>query len=322
MQPSESSHGAWFYLLSVAVMPDGPDYFVMMLDQVLEQLPIEAWRGPFGGPVRSRALRALEAGKVLVLPLAFAIEASEQRLLDSTSQAGRRKNVSFDPHTGKLGDSALGAEDRAALATMMRRFADAAAGLLTDLLPEYADGLRRARTSFRPTEIEGRDYSLRHDDRLLHVDAFPTRPLRGERILRLFTNVAPDGAVRKWHIGEPFAGYASRFLPLVKPPLPGSAWALQATGLTKGRRSLYDHLMLGLHDVGKRDAAYQASCPLIAAEFPPGTTWLCFTDQVLHAALAGHGALEQTFHLPIEAMRRPEQTPLRVLERLTGRPLV
>ena len=56
--------------------------------------------------------------------------------------------------------------------------------------------------------------------------------------------------------------------------------------------------------------------------FPAGTTWLCFTDQVLHAALAGHCALEQTFHLPVAALAHPERAPLRVLERLAGRALV
>ena len=55
--------------------------------------------------------------------------------------------------------------------------------------------------------------------------------------------------------------------------------------------------------------------------FPPGTTWLCFTDLVLHAALAGHCALEQTFHLPVAAMAHPERSPLRVLEGLAGRAL-
>ena len=55
--------------------------------------------------------------------------------------------------------------------------------------------------------------------------------------------------------------------------------------------------------------------------FRSGTTWLCFTDQVLHAALAGHCALEQTFHVPVSAMAAPQLTPLRVLERLAGRHL-
>jgi len=79
--------------------------------------------------------------------------------------------------------------------------------------------------------------------------------------------------------------------------------------------------MLRLHDAGKLDAAYQADAPRADLSFAAGTTWLCFTDQVLHAALAGHCALEQTFHLPIAAMTRPERSPLGVLERLAGRPL-
>jgi hypothetical protein len=55
--------------------------------------------------------------------------------------------------------------------------------------------------------------------------------------------------------------------------------------------------------------------------FAAGSTWLCFTDQVLHAALSGHCALEQTFHVPVAAMEHPERSPLRVLEGLAGRAL-
>ncbi|MGH7155155.1 MAG: Kdo hydroxylase family protein, partial [Acetobacteraceae bacterium] len=194
--------------------------------------------------------------------------------------------------------------------------------LLRDLLPGYASSMERARTSFRPVEIAGRAYSPRHDDRLLHVDAFPTRPMRGRRILRLFSNIAPDGAVRAWRVGEPFPAFAARFLPRTRRPLPGSAWAMQYLGLTKGRRSAYDQLMLSLHDMGKQDAAYQASAPRAPVAFSAGSTWICFTDQVLHAALAGHCALEQTFHIPVAAMTEPDTSPLRVLERLAGRALV
>ena len=103
--------------------------------------------------------------------------------------------------------------------------------------------------------------------------------------------------------------------------MPGSAWLLQRLGITKGRRSEYDRIMLRLHDAGKLDAAYQSGAPKADLSFAAGTTWLCFTDQVLHAALAGHCALEQTFHLPVAAMAHPERSPLRVLERLAGRAL-
>jgi len=295
----------------------------MTADEVLETLPITDWQGPFAPAVQRHAVDALESGRVLVLPaLRFVVTAAEQRFLDAASLGGSRKNISLDPGTGALGNSALPPDDATALSGMMQRFAAGATRLVTGLLPGYAPVLERARTSFRPAEIAGRAYSPRHDDRLLHVDAFPTRPMAGRRILRVFSNVAPDGAPREWRVGEPFPDFARAFLKRVKPPLPGSAWVLQRLGLTKGRRSAYDHFMLGLHDAGKLDAAYQADGPKAEVSFPAGTTWLCFTDQVLHAALAGHCALEQTFHVPAAALAHPEQAPLRVLERLAGRALV
>ena len=295
----------------------------MTADEALETLPIANWQGPFVPVLQHHAIDALESGRVLVLPaLRFVVAQEEQRFLDAESLGGSRKNISLDPDRGTLGNSALPPADAAALAGMMRRFAACTTRLVTGLLPGYAASLQRARTSFRPAEIAGRAYSPRHDDRLLHVDAFPTRPMAGRRILRVFSNVAPDGAPREWRVGEPFPDFARAFLPRVKLPLPGSAWALQQLGLTKGRRSVYDHIMLGLHDAGKLDAAYQADGPKADVSFPADTTWLCFTDQVLHAALAGHCALEQTFHVPVAALAHPEQAPLRVLERLAGRALV
>jgi len=290
---------------------------------VLLSLPIAAWHGPFDPALRARAIDALEAGRVLVLPhLPFLVTEAERDLLSPRILGGKRKNISLDPATKQLSNTSLDPAGNARLAALMDRFATGATGLIADLLPGYAGQLERARTSFRPAEIEGRAYSPRHDDRLLHVDAFPTRPMHGRRILRLFTNVAPDGAVREWRVGEPFQDFARVYYPRVRPPLPGSALIQRLLGLTKGRRTAYDHIMLGLHDAGKLDSAYQADGPKAAASFAGGTTWMCFTDQVLHAALSGHCALEQTFHLPVASMTYPERSPLRVLEKLAGHALV
>ena len=79
--------------------------------------------------------------------------------------------------------------------------------------------------------------------------------------------------------------------------------------------------MLSLHDAAKRDEEYQRSSAQIKFCFPAGSTWICYTDQVMHAALAGQYVLEQTFHLDIDAMVAPERSPLRILERLRGRAL-
>jgi hypothetical protein len=294
----------------------------MNMTDVLETLAVADWSGPFEAEVQARAADTLEAGRVLVLPrLEFRIDPCETGFLDPSVAGGDRKNISMDPGATSCDAASLEPAQAERLAALMRRFADQAEALVEGLIPAYAGHLERARTSFRPVEIAGRNYSPRHDDRRLHVDAFPTRPMRGRRILRVFSNVARDGAARDWRVGEPFETFARKFAPRVRRPVPGSAWVLQGLGLTRGRRSAYDAMMLALHDEAKLDEAYQTDAPKTPVAFPAGTTWLCFTDQVLHAALSGHSALEQTFHLPVEAMTSPERSPLRVLERLTGRVL-
>jgi hypothetical protein len=273
--------------------------------------------------VQGRAAEALEAGRVLFLPrLEFALEPGERAFLSASVLDGTRKNISLDPATGRVHGTSLSGDEAARLAAMMDRFGQLAGALVSRLVPAYALALERARTSYRPVEVEDRPGSVRHDDRLLHVDAFPSRPLRGRRILRVFSNIAPEPIDRQWRVGEPFEAFARRFLPSVRSPLPGTSWMLDRLGVTKGRRSAYDALMLALHDRGKLDRRYQQEGPRAAVAFPPGSTWIVFTDMVLHAAVSGRFALEQTFHIPVNAMVRPEQSPLRILERLSGRKLV
>jgi hypothetical protein len=163
--------------------------------------------------------------------------------------------------------------------------------------------------------------SWRQDDTRLHIDAFPSNPMQGTRLLRVFSNVNPSDEPRRWRVGEPFEAHAKRYLDAIRRPLPGSAWLMAATRITKRRRTEYDHVMLQLHDRAKADAAFQQTSPQARADFAPGTTWVCFSDQVLHAALGGQHMLEQTFLLDVEDLRRPETSPLRTLERLLHRTL-
>ncbi len=292
-----------------------------LIPGTLELGKIEQWAGPFPAETRDRAVDALEDGLVIYLPrLAFTLEERERCLLSPSVADGKAKNVSLDPATGSVKGAAADA-DRAALQTMLERFASQATRLVSELFPAYVSGLERARTSYRPVEITGRSYSPLKDDKLLHVDAFPSTPTQGRRILRLFTNIAPAGQARIWRVGEPFQDFARKFLPSLPRPNPLSAWFFAAVGATKSRRSPYDQLMLALHDGAKRDAAYQKGAPQVEIGFPPGTTWLCYTDQVLHAALAGQFALEQTFHLDLASMVDTARSPLKVLEGLAGRPL-
>lgn len=289
---------------------------------VLERLDITRWDGPFSPSQQDRAITTLEHGHLLYLQsLAFELEPYEQGFLSPSWSDGSRKNISYEPRTGQLGGTTVQGKEADVLKGMMARYADTTRRFLENLLPTYRAHLQQARTSFRPAEVENRPQSYKKDDRRLHTDAFPSRPTRGARILRIFTNVNPSGLDRIWRIGEPFEEMAGKFLSRATRPLPGSAWFLSTLQMTKGRRTEYDHTMLQLHDRVKADLEYQKQVPQVQLAFSPGSTWVVFTDQVLHAALAGQYLFEQTFHIPVSAQRWPERSPLRTLERLAGRTL-
>ena len=282
-------------------------------------LDLDSWRPSQSADVQRTAVRTLEGGGVLVLPrLVFELFEDEQRFLSPQWSDDRAKNISLEGQTLK---GARGMpEDLAALAKVIARFAAAAGGLVAGLFPRYAQYVKSARTSFRPQPAVGRALSWRKDDALLHIDAFPSRPNHGERILRVFCNVNRTED-RVWRVGDDFHVMAQTFLPRIGRPVPGASAVLAWLHVTRGQRSEYDHVMLGLHDRAKADRDYQRNCPQQIVHFAPGTTWLCFSDQVMHAAVSGQHMLEQTIHLPIAALYQPNSSPLAILEKLCGRPL-
>jgi hypothetical protein len=290
--------------------------------EIVESLDITSWEGPFSSEIVARAVDALEAGKVLYAPhMPFELSEEERRFLSPDCLDGKSKNVSFRPDSGVLKGTRCQGVERDQLLGMLRRYWRQACDLLKALCPGYGDYLRPGFTSFRPAEIAGRAASWRHDDTRLHVDAFPSRPMGGLRILRVFTNVNPNAA-RVWRVGERFEEAAGHFLPEIRPPRPAMASLLYWLRIVKGRRTAYDHFMLGIHDRMKADQHYQAQAAQERIAIDPGATWACYTDSVSHAAMSGQFAFEQTFYLPVSAMKDPERSPLRVLERLLGRPLV
>jgi hypothetical protein len=287
----------------------------------LQTMDIQDWQPNLTPEQRQQLALALEQGQVVYLPqLRFPLEDAEQIFYSPEWLSGKRKNISLEGNEvrGATGSPELLAQ----MGAMINRYAEQATGLINQLFPGYTQHLHKARTSFRPGMVEGPPPSWKKDDSRLHVDAFPSRPNHGERILRVFTNVNPTGVPRVWRVGEPFENAAKKFLPNIPRPFPGSAKLLHALKITKRPRSEYDHIMLQLHDRMKADLDYQKQAPQQTVHFPPGSTWICFSDQVLHAAMSGQFMFEQTLHLPISAQYHPELSPLQVLERLQGRKLV
>lgn len=270
---------------------------------------------------RGAFARRLEHDGLVVLPSeSFRLAPDETDLLVSDLSDGKAKNISLAPGGAVRG--AIGrASDIERLGALMQRFSVWARRLIGEQAPEYAAALEMGRTSFRPHAVEDEPASARKDDRRLHVDAFASQPTGGRRILRVFSNINPDGEARAWRVGEPFEAYARRWVARARIPSPIESWALRRVGVTRARRTAYDSVMLALHDAAKLDSDYQRAAPRRVIEFPPGATWVAFTDSLVHAAVRGSFALEQTFYVPLSAMAAPEAAPARILERLTGRSL-
>ncbi|MBI2509682.1 MAG: Kdo hydroxylase family protein [Betaproteobacteria bacterium] len=290
---------------------------------LIEELPFTVWNPVLDPATQAAATDGLEHGRVLYLPqLRFDVRTDEMRYLSADWSDGKSKNIYLRGAERKLRGAKGDENDLPGLAAMLERFGQQAQQFVAALFPHYVPNLEFGNTSFRPCEIEGRPSSYRKDDTRLHPDAFPSNPTGGARILRVFTNVNPHGQPRVWRVGEPFPDMAAKFLPRVRRQWPGEATLLKALGITKRLRTEYDHLMVELHDRLKADLDYQRDMPQQRVEFPPGCTWVVFSDQVLHAVLSGRLMLEQTWMLPVTALRDPETAPSRVLERLTGRALL
>jgi hypothetical protein len=150
--------------------------------------------------------------------------------------------------------------------------------------------------------------------------------MQGRCMLRVFTNVNVAGVPRVWHVGENFEDLARRYVTQVagriRDRAPGLGWLVEKLGISKGRPTPYDYAMRELRSLMKKDSEYQKTVPRTVFEFPRGATWLALTDKVSHGALSGQHSLDQAYMLDYNGMHDPEQSTLRILERLTQRALV
>lgn len=289
----------------------------------LENFEISSWDNLTNTQTQTRAITALETGKVIYLPqLSFELTENEKHLLSPIYATGK-KNISYNKISGQLKGAHCKVDDELLLKNLCDRFANYSKKLINQLLPLYTNSLLIGRTSYRPVEINGRKAdSYKKDDTRLHVDAFPSSPTNGKRILRVFSNINPHDQTRDWHVGESFKDVAARFVPQVTNYNAFLAKLLLMTKITKSFRTHYDHIMLQIHDRMKKNIDYQAHVSFQEINFSANSTWIVFTDQVSHAALKGQYLLEQTFYLPTHAMQEPSRSPLSVLEGMVGKSLL
>ncbi len=280
-------------------------------------LPYDSFATEVSAAEQKSYIKHLEHGGVLFLPnLAFKFKEDEKRFLSPDWSDGKAKNIYLRGNERKIRGAKGGEADLQAMSELIERYAANAQQLISNLLPAYAGYAKPANTSLRCIEAAGRKTSWRKDDSRLHSDAFPSKPTHGERILRVFTNVNPHSKPRVWKIGEPFANMAKKFISKVPRYNRTQVKLLHMLGITKTLRGEYDHAMLHLHDLAKADAEYQLNAPQMRFEFPANSTWIVYSDQVLHAVLAGQHMMEQTLHLAPEYLHYPEASPQHTLKTL------
>jgi hypothetical protein len=285
------------------------------------------------GPARDREVcRILEEGNILLFrQTPFELPAGDREFLlrQRQTEAGYHKNIAYRPGGDRVtGVARQQAEDARELKRVLRDYSKTVVDFAANVLAVYAGQWRLDYASFRPQEEESRRLSRHARNDLLHVDSFPTRPTRGDRIFRVFTNINPE-APRVWRTGETFPELAERFavasglLERASRRGPGRSVLslLRSAGFPVRARPPYDEFMHRFHNFLKDNESYQDSARAEVVSFPPGSTWMVFTDMVTHAVLSGRFALEQTFLIARESLMHPEQAPVAVLERLAGRTL-
>jgi 3-deoxy-D-manno-oct-2-ulosonic acid (Kdo) hydroxylase len=292
------------------------------------------WSGAGQHDQRARAYcDLLERGQILFFrEPPFELSAADREFLLDQEWAEMRlhKNISYRPGEDLLKGVKGDSETVSKVHQTMRRYSANVIGFLKQFLAPYAGKWILDFASFRPFEEERRGLPLHKRNDLLHVDAFPSRPTRGGRILRVFTNLNPT-TPRVWNTCDDFGAIARAhaenaglrriaeqdgFLQRTVQNL-GHAIGIRGMG-----RTPYDMFMLRFHDYLKENVEFQERAPKSRLDFPPLSTWLVYTDGVAHAAMSGRYALEQTLLIPAAALVSPDYAPFRVLESIAGCPLV
>jgi len=322
-------------LISSRLLPLGIENNMSLIE--VGDFSASGWAVPSEAMERSRRYcEGLEEGHILFFSnTPFAIPVAHQSLLLNVRQpnTARHKNISYKPGRSRVQSFARGTADGKSLSEMMESYSRTVVDWLQKFLVPYAGHWQVDFASFRSIEEEGRDLPVSKRNDLLHIDAFPTRPSNGNRILRVFTNLNPSQP-RVWLTSDPFDVWAKQYgdsagllaiagkaHSLLRPIRCRAVRLARVAGIPVVDRPLYDQFMLAFHHYLKNNREFQDRCPKSKWEFPPGSTWLVFTDMVPHAVLSGRFALEQTFLISRQALLRPDLAPYRVLERLAGVPL-
>lgn len=277
----------------------------------------------------TRLEERLERGEIVTFePCPFALPSRDDLsfLMQQQLKSTGHKNVSYNPDNGAVSGFVQHAQTQAGrLRALLGNFSQQATDWLAALLPRYARAWQPDRASLRPEEEATRKLRLTARNDLLHFDAFPSRPTRGQRILRLYVNINPTDD-RVWMTSATFEKVLERYGRQVGLPSQGTHnWVHRLghgiAGLFQPNvleRTEYDEFMLRLHHFLKTNDDFQERAARRLWHFKAGTAWLLFSDMISHAELRGQHALEHSYFVAAETLALPDESPPMLLERMCG----
>jgi hypothetical protein len=278
----------------------------------------------------NEAAQRLERGEILYYPGSpFPMPSDDDRAFLATQQQGGavHKNISYDPLADRVHGCKQSTPEHAdRLHQVLGNFASSVMRWLELQLPRYSRHWERDRVSYRGLEEATRQLRLTARNDLLHVDAFPTRPSNGWRILRVFLNVNFTEP-RVWVTSDPFSRLLERYGHQVGLPSRGFSLSRVLRKLrdvpqlfrpSRRPRSEYDAFMLRFHHFLKGNEEFQERTPKRLWSFPPGSVWLAMTDTASHAVLRGRHALEHSFFIAPQSLALPDESPASLLAQKCG----
>lgn len=275
-------------------------YLLIMIH--ITSSPIDLWQPVH--PAEQALVDSLEHGNVVFFPaLKYELNRELKKLMNKSILTSTKHYISYSPTNQALSGHTGNDQE---LTQLLQNYCAIASQFVGQLFPKYKDSL-----SLGHTCLITNDDNCPPNNADFHLDAFPTSPLHGKRILRLFTNISDLGHAKSWQLGEPFSQIMLRFAKKIKKPF--------VLKLLLSKRSFYDHVMLQLNRMMKADPSTQSGERF---DFPANSSWLAFTDQLSHASLNRQPMLAQTFYLPINSLHHPQLSPLTQLENYLDHALI
>ena len=192
----------------------------------------------------------------------------------------------------------------------LKEFQSAAEVVVKNIIGFNQSDYQGDRVSWRPYELStvSRRWNARDD--LFHIDSFSSRPTQGRRILRMFFNASDrDEIIWSNSIGLLEYLRTNPCLEIIKNKI-------------TARSESFDQWLGQIHDLLKKDEAFQETAPRSIHRFKPGSAWLVLTDASLHSYLRGDWLMDISWFVSNPELVQSQRSPVSLFKEINPGSLI